>query len=102
MERQPSLALEKEGAVVSAGANEGRRGRRLRWIERALVAGAMAIVVWFFHWTVAANNGFEDWGDLDYFKLLVRGWKKGQLNLDKEPAPELLRLADPYDPAQNG
>ncbi len=76
--------------------------RRARWFEGALVAAAMAAVVWFFNWTTAANAGFDDWGDLDYFKLLVRGWKKGQLNLDIAPKPELLALADPYDPAQNG
>ena len=54
----------------------------------------MAVVIWFFHWTVSANNGFEHWGDMDYFRLLVRGWMKGQLHLDKAPARELLALAD--------
>src|SRR5262245_4432072 len=87
----------------SAGMSGRRRAPAWRrWLEGGLVAGAMAVVVWFFHWTVAANSGFESWEDLDYFKLLVRGWKKGQLHMDKEPAPELLALADPYDPAQNG
>lgn len=81
----------------------GRRRLPVRgWAEGALVAAAMSVVVWFFHWTVSANSGFEDWSDMDYFKLMVRGWQKGQLNLDKEPAPELLALADPYDPEQNG
>ncbi len=89
---------------LHAAAPEGGapRGRRRRWLERSLVGAAMAVVIWFLHWTVAANNGFEDWGDLDYFKLLVRGWKKGELSLDKAPAPELLALQDPYDPNQNG
>ncbi len=72
-----------------------------RWLERAAVAAAMAVTVWFYHWTVAANDGFEDWGDIDYFRLMVRGWNKGQLHLDTVPRPELLALADPYDPAQN-
>ncbi|MDO8541973.1 MAG: hypothetical protein Q7S40_16165 [Opitutaceae bacterium] len=72
-----------------------------RWLERGLVAAALAITVWFYTWTVAVNNGFEDWGDTDYYRLLVRGWKKGQLHLDKDPRPELLALADPYDPFQN-
>jgi hypothetical protein len=39
---------------------------------------------------------------MDYYRLMVRGWLKGQLYLDKQPSPELLALADPYDPAQNG
>lgn len=75
--------------------------RAARWFERALVAATMAAAVWFFHWTTAANAGFGDWDEVDYFKLLVRGWKKGQLSLDIAPKPELLALADPYDPAQN-
>ncbi len=89
-------------AEFSRANSEQVRGRLRRgWTEGALVAAAMAVVVWFFHWTVTANSGFEDWADMDYFKLMVRGWQKGQLNLDKEPSPELLALADPYDPAQN-
>jgi hypothetical protein len=72
-----------------------------RRLEQLLTAGAMAVVVWFFHWTVAANNGFANWDDLDYYQMLVRGWKKGQLHLDHEPSPDLLALPDPYDPALN-
>lgn len=76
-----------------------RPGRRL--LEAALVVAAMVTVVWFYHWTVAANNGFDDWKELDYFRSLVRGWLKGQLHLDIAPKPELLALPDPYDPNQN-
>jgi hypothetical protein len=72
-----------------------------RGIEIALVAAAMVFVAWFYHWTVAANNGFDNWGEMDYFRLLVRGWTKGQLHMDIEPRPELLALPDPYDPLQN-
>ena len=78
------------------------RSRRVRRWEIVGVAAALLFSGWFLHFMVRANNGFEDWGDMDYYKLLVRGWRKGQLNLDKDPAPELLALADPYDPAQNG
>lgn len=74
----------------------------IRRLEHVLTAAALVAVVWFYYWTVAANSGFESWGDMDYYRLLVRGWKKGQLSLDKAPAPELLALADPYDPQQNG
>lgn len=80
----------------------GGRSMVGRWIARGLALAALAVAVWFLHWTVAANGGFDDWGEADYYQLLVRGWKKGQLHLDKAPAPELLALADPYDPAQNG
>jgi hypothetical protein len=72
-----------------------------RRLEHLLSVAAAAAVIWFFHWTIAANNGFASWDHLDYFRLLVRGWQKGQLHLDYTPAPELLALPDPYDPAQN-
>jgi hypothetical protein len=77
-----------------------RRPGRFR--ETIGVLAALFFSVWFLHFMVKGNNGFEDWGDLDYYKLLVRGWQKGQLNIDKDPAPELLALRDPYDPEQNG
>jgi hypothetical protein len=80
----------------------GSQVSMIRRIEHALTAAAMVVVVWFYYWTVDANSGFGNWGDMDYYRLLVRGWKKGQLSLDKAPAPELLALADPYDPEQNG
>jgi tetratricopeptide (TPR) repeat protein len=35
----------------------------------------------------------------DYYNLLVRGFRAGQLNLIKEVPLGLARLADPYDPA---
>jgi hypothetical protein len=76
--------------------------RGWRGVETPLVVAAVLLVVAFYYWTVWANQGFEDWGDQDYYRLLVRGWRKGQLALDKQPSPELLALADPHDPAQNG
>ncbi len=63
-----------------------------RWLEWLCVAGAMALVLWFYHWIVRINNGFEDSGDLDYHQFLVRSWVKGHLYLDKERSPELLAL----------
>ncbi len=70
-------------------------------LELALTSGALFFVLWFYYWTVSVNSGFDNWGDMDYYRLLVRGWKKGQLHLDKEPSPALLALKDPYDPDQN-
>src|SRR5688572_9679064 len=69
-------------------------------VERALTLGAMAAVLWFFHWSVDLQFGFER-GRTDAYGLLVRGYLKGQLHLDAVPDPRLKTLADPYDPAQN-
>ena len=60
-----------------------------------------AAVVWLMHWTVASSGGFNPPGDEDYYNYLVRGWRGGHLYMAKEPRPEILQLADPYDPAQN-
>lgn len=75
--------------------------RRRRRLERVLAAAAALFVLWFYYWTVKANSGFDYWADMDYYQALVRGWTKGQLHLDVEPMPELLALADPYDPEHN-
>ena len=72
-----------------------------RSLETALVVAALVSVGWFFAWTVKTAGGFESAGDADYFNLLVRGFRKGHLYLDRAPAPELAALKDPYDPAQN-
>ena len=36
-----------------------------------------------------------------YYNLLVRGFRAGQLSLEKEVPPGLAELADPYDPIAN-
>ena len=100
-ERVPELQSLPAGTATEAKGPGGMRSPR-RWLERVLVGAAVAFVIWFAAWTVSANNGFSNWGDMDYYQLLVRGWLKGHLYLDKAPPPELLALADPYDPAQNG
>ena len=75
---------------------------RWRWGGRALTAAAVAVVLWFYHWTVKSAWGYDSWGESDYYNLLVQGYRQGHLYLNKQPSPELLALADPYDPAQNG
>jgi 4-amino-4-deoxy-L-arabinose transferase-like glycosyltransferase len=67
-------------------------------VAQALCAAA---VIWLMHWTVASSGGFNPPGEEDYYNYLVRGWRDGHLYLAKEPRPEMLQLADPYDPAQN-
>ena len=73
----------------------------LRVAHLASVVTAMVLVIGFYHWTVKSSGGFLPPGEEDYYNFLVRGWRSGHLYLSKEPKPELVALADPYDPAQN-
>ncbi len=72
-----------------------------RRLEPWLIAAALAAVGWFYYGTVASVGGFGPAGEEDYYNLLVRGYRNGHLYLDRAPAPEMLTLADPYDPVQN-
>lgn len=77
------------------------RVRRRRAWARVLVTLAIATVLWFHTWSAWVANAFGDWGEWDYYRLLVRGFRQGHLHLDYAPPRELIALADPYDPEQN-
>lgn len=77
------------------------RTQAARLTQVTLTALALGSVIWFFHWTVRTSGGFGTPGEEDYYNFLVRGWRSGHLYMSKEPRPEMLALADPYDPAQN-
>lgn len=66
----------------------------------AALAACTALLFWI------ANGAaiFEgDRGDAwHHYEYLVDGFLAGHTSLSVLPAPELLRLRDPYDPAQNG
>ena len=74
-------------------------GRSLAPLWAALAASA-ALLAWI------ANGAARFEGDRSdawhHYEYLVDGFLKGQTSLSVEPAPELLRLPDPYDPARNG
>ena len=38
----------------------------------------------------------------DYYPLLTQGFLHGHLSLDRDPSPEFLKIADPWDPAKTG
>jgi hypothetical protein len=71
-----------------------------RSLRSAVVLGAMAIVLAvgiFYFWTAATS---PDQGR-SYHSLLAESFEHGRTDLPVRPAPELLALPDPYDPAQN-
>lgn len=80
--------------LAAARREPGRSGRW--WMVAACVC-----VGWFYVWT-ARNEGVS-WNfgqrQTDYYNLLVDGFLDGHLYLKTEVSPELLKLADPYNPA---
>jgi hypothetical protein len=74
------------------------------WRDRALVAGMVALVVWFYGWTVTSNSIYPQplFGDeqQDYYSLLLHSFRAGHLYLDVQPDPRLLAALDPYDPSK--
>ncbi|MBL8215445.1 MAG: hypothetical protein JNK87_32290 [Bryobacterales bacterium] len=77
------------------------RGRSWqRWLSIAVVCVVIAL---YFQWTarVASGERFR-WGKSDlfgYYNLLARGFVNGHLYLPVAPNPQLLALANPWDPA---
>jgi hypothetical protein len=62
-----------------------------------------AAVVAFYVWTAdSASHPFR-WtrGETGYYDLLTRGFLAGHLYVAVTPVPELLALADPFDPVAN-
>jgi hypothetical protein len=71
----------------------------MRWARdrRAVATAAIALVIGaLYFWTA-----FTSPESGNYYGLLTDGFVKGQTSLPVEPVPELLALADPYDPVQN-
>lgn len=78
----------------------GNQRPSARRAERVVVIAAIAAVLGFYYWVVATHDAFSAARGGSY-GLLVKGYLKGQLNLDATPDPHLAALPDPYDPGQN-
>jgi hypothetical protein len=72
-------------------------------VSRTTLVGVCAVVIGVYACT--AHSGFVASTSLDvadnYYNLLVRGFRAGQLSLRKEVPPGFAQLADPYDPIEN-
>ena len=66
------------------------------------MAVLVAVIAMFYVWTLVSAKRAWRWGEpqQDFYNQLVDGFLDGQLNLKVDVAPELMRLEDPYDPAQ--
>ncbi|HTU02808.1 MAG TPA: hypothetical protein VMG58_13360, partial [Candidatus Sulfotelmatobacter sp.] len=73
-------------------------------IIRALVlALSLGAAIAFYAWAISPARPIfaRIEGSDEYYNLLVRGFRSGHLSLQAEVPPGLLKLKDPYDPAQN-
>jgi len=76
---------------------------KFRKVENAVFGLVCALVIGIFAWS--AESGFQELSspraEDSYYNLLVKGFRSGQLNVEREAPPGLSQLADPYDPASN-
>jgi hypothetical protein len=86
--------------TLPAGVAQPGAGRS-RWPEALLTTLALAVIGSFYFWTVRSAGGLGAPKVDDYYHLLVEGFRQGHLYLPNAPRPDLMALADPYDPAQN-
>lgn len=80
-----------------------RRLSNFAWTEWIVPGLVCALVIGIFAWTAAP--GFHDIATLRaqdcYYNLLVQGFREGQLSVNRDVAPGLASLANPYDPTAN-
>ena len=74
----------------------GRLGYGATWL---VVWGSIA---WLFAWTASGGTYRFQSASVPYYDLLADAFLAGQFHLLIAPRPELLALANPYDPVLNG
>ena len=74
----------------------GRLGYGATWL---VVWGSIA---WLFAWTASGGTYRFQSASVPYYDLLADAFLAGQFHLLITPRPELLALANPYDPVLNG
>lgn len=92
---QAAIATDSSRPAGAVAATRSRR-RALsgQWVG---LAALTAVVGFLYFWTAATN---PDPGG-SYHGLLAEAFEDGRTSVSIEPAPELLALPDPYDPAAN-
>ncbi len=70
--------------------------------ERVLLLAVALLVLAFDVWTVRSSGDAWHFGKKqnDYYNLLIDGWRSGQLAMKVDVPEALLKIPDPYDPAQ--
>lgn len=78
------------------------RARVSRW-ETPAVGVVLGLAAWFYFWTATTAGSPLTWERTPYdlYNRLAEGFLAGRTSFVEEPPPELAKLANPYDPAQN-
>lgn len=65
---------------------------------------ALCVVFAHYLWSASSTGNPFGFGEekTDHYNLLADGLLAGELGFAARPSPEMLRLADPYDPKANG
>ncbi|MEO6244575.1 MAG: hypothetical protein ABIQ12_03990 [Opitutaceae bacterium] len=73
-----------------------------RKMERVAVFSLCMAIGWFYLWTVRSTGEPWDFGheQRDYYNRLIDGYLVGQLHMKTAVPEALLKLENPYDPAQ--
>ena len=72
-----------------------------RWTQRILVLLLLLLVGGYYRWAARVATGTFEFGhDLDgFYNYLGQAFARGHIYLPIEPTPQLLALANPYDPS---
>ncbi len=99
----PVVAPDRAGASVGVGLRRlVRTGLPQLTRYRLVLGGVLVLTLAFYMWTAATSAPFDFTpGSSDPYNELTSGFVHGHTYVPITPPPALLRLADPYDPAQN-
>src|SRR5258708_8377921 len=91
-------------SALSSAKDQGEaKLRRRTRCEFIAIFGSAAIIIALYFWSASSMGYFYrlNYRGHDYYDRLVDGFLSGHLSMAVSPAPELLKLADPYDPEAN-
>jgi hypothetical protein len=92
------------GAMPQISPGAGRASTQTAGIvvRAAAIGLLMCAVVAYYAWTVSPGRPLfaKFAGDSCYYNLLIKGFRSGHLSLGVPVPPALLKVKDPYDPAQ--
>ncbi|HET6250021.1 MAG TPA: hypothetical protein VFE47_20185 [Tepidisphaeraceae bacterium] len=90
-----------DGLPTETSAPTGDLSSRRGFAGSILTASVAIAAIAIYAWLISGGTIAHWHTYTDYYDLLARGFLRGQTHLVEDPAPALLKLADPYDPNLN-